>query len=61
MRLARVERGHRLAEKLKLFAMRVLTRKQPPDVVKTLLYRPEFFGTAANELFQAGLRGRYRV
>jgi hypothetical protein len=57
MRLARVERGHRLPQKLKLLAIRVLSRRSPPDVLKTVLYRPEFFGSAANELFQAALRG----
>ena len=37
--------------------MRVAGRRPPPDVVKTLLYRPELFGKAANALFQRALRG----
>ncbi len=57
MRLAKVDHGHRLPQKLKLFAMRLVGRKEPADVVKTLLYRPESFGRAANELFQESLRG----
>jgi hypothetical protein len=57
MRLPEVAAGHRLPEKVKLFVMRVLGRREPPDVVKTLLYRPRFFGKPANALFQAALRG----
>jgi hypothetical protein len=57
MRIREVSTGHRLPEKLKLFVMRVLGRREPPDVVKTLLYRPKFFGKPANALFQAALRG----
>jgi len=37
--------------------MRLAMRRSPPDIIKTLMYRPEFFGTPANELFQAALRG----
>jgi hypothetical protein len=57
MRLRKVETGHRFPQKLKLMAMRLVGRREPPDVIKTLLYRPEFFGTEANRLFQAALRG----
>jgi hypothetical protein len=57
MRLAKVHSGHRLAQKLKLGMMRLVTRRPPPDVVRTLMYRPEVFGTAANELFQEAMRG----
>lgn len=57
MRLRKVATGHRLPAKLKLLAMRLMGRREPPDVIKALLYRPEFFGKAANALFQAALRG----
>jgi len=57
MRLRKVSTGHRLPQKLKLLIMRVMGRREPPDVIKTLMYRPEFFGTAANKLFQEALRG----
>jgi len=43
MRLAAVERGHRLAQRLKLLLIRVVSMRRVPDVVKTLFYRPEFF------------------
>lgn len=56
MRLARVERGHRLPAKFKLFAIGMVSRKPAPDVLRTLMYRPEFFGTPASALFQAALR-----
>lgn len=44
MRLKKVESGHRLKEKLKLAAMRLVSGRRAPDVVRVLLYRPEFFG-----------------
>ena len=44
MRLPAVERGHRLAQRLKLLLIRVVSMRRVPDVVKTLFYRPEFFG-----------------
>jgi hypothetical protein len=52
MRLACVEQGYRLPEHLVAQGY-----SQPSDVVKTLLYRPEFFGDTMSALFQAALRG----
>lgn len=60
MRLEKVRSGHRLGAKLKMTAMRLMSGRPAPDVVRALLYRPELFGTAANELFQAALRGPSR-
>lgn len=40
-----------------MLMMSILTRRTLPDVVKVLLYRKEFFGTAMNEVFQAAMRG----
>lgn len=57
MRVARVETGHRLSDKLKLRMMRLVMRDEPPDVVKTCLYRPEFFGAAYSDLLHDVMRG----
>lgn len=57
MRLKVVQSGHRLPQKLKLGLMRLMMGGPPPDVVKTLLYRPEFFGKPFSDLTQAVMRG----
>jgi len=57
MRVRRVEHGHRLKQKLMLALIRLLSGRRVPDVVKTLMYRPEFFGRAQCEWTQAVMRG----
>jgi len=57
MRLPAVEHRHRFPQKLKLGVIRVLSGRRVPDVVKTLLYRPDFFGTAHCAWTQAVMRG----
>lgn len=57
MRLGRVEHGHRLGEKLKLILIRLVSRRRVPDVVKTILYRPEFWGRPMCAWTQAVMRG----
>jgi hypothetical protein len=57
MRLQILERGHRPGVWLFLRFLRVMTRKEPPDVVKTLYYRPEFYGAAYSTLLQDIMRG----
>ena len=57
MRVRRVEHGHRLKQKLMLVLIRLLGGRRVPDVVKTLMYRPEFFGRAQCEWTQAVMRG----
>jgi len=57
MRLARVEHGHRFGEKVKLVLIRVLSRRRVPDVVKTILYRPELWGRPMCAWTQAVMRG----
>ena len=52
MRLPSLESGHRLKEKLLLRMMGLMMGRTPPDVVKTLLYRRDFWGDPYNELLQ---------
>ena len=57
MRVPAVEHRHRFAEKLKLILIRLLSRRRVPDVVKTLMYRPEFWGGPMSAWTQAVMRG----
>jgi hypothetical protein len=57
MRLAKLERGQLLGARLFLRLIRVMSRREPPDVVKTLYYRPEFWGAAYSTLIQDIMRG----
>ena len=57
MRLNVLERGQRLADRLKFWLVRLVSGHRVPDVVKTVLYRPEFFGHAMREWTQAVMRG----
>ena len=56
MRLRRVHRGHPFRDKLLLSMMRVVMG-HAPGVVRTLLYRKEFFGRPWSELTQRVMRG----
>ena len=57
MRLRVLDGGHSLATRALFVVMRLVSGHRAPDVVKTLRYRPEFFGAAMSELFQQVLRG----
>lgn len=57
MRLAKLDSGHTLPVKLKLALMTLVSRRRVPDVVRTLTYRPHFFGRPMNEIFQRAMRG----
>lgn len=57
MRLPAVEHRHRLKHKLMLGLIRLLGRRRVPDVVKTLLYRPELWGRPMCAWTQAVMRG----
>jgi hypothetical protein len=52
-----LDRGQSLATRALFVVMRLVSGHRAPDVVKTLRYRPEFFGAAMSELFQQAMRG----
>jgi hypothetical protein len=57
MRLGILERGHRPGVRLFLRVLRLVTGKEPPDVVKTIYYRPEFYGAAYSSMLHDVMRG----
>jgi hypothetical protein len=57
MRLKQVERSHRLAQKLMLGIIRVMSGRQASDILRSLFYRPELFGTHIPSCLQAAMRG----
>ena len=57
MRLANVERGHWLPQKVMLTMIRLLSGRRVVDIIRTLAYRPEFFGAHMKAWTQAVMRG----
>ena len=57
MRLRVVERGHRLPQKLIMGMIRVMSRQRVVDIIRTLLYRPRFFGRPISVWTQTVMRG----
>jgi len=57
IRLDVVDRGHAAAEAAMLDAVRQRSGAEPLGVVKTLLYRPELFGTPFSEALDEVMRG----
>jgi hypothetical protein len=57
VRLPSLENGQKWREKLLLVAMGLMMGRRAPDVVKTLLYRRDYYGDPYNELLEAVMRG----
>ena len=57
MRLDVLDHGHPLKTKALFALIQLMSRHRAPDVVKTLRYRPEFFGGPMGEVFQEVMRG----
>jgi hypothetical protein len=57
VRLAVVDSGHGPGEAVMLDAIRERSGAEPLGVVKTLLYRPELFGTPFSEELDTVMRG----
>ena len=57
MRLEVVDHGHRPEEAAILDMIRERSGSEPLGVVKTLLYRPELFGTPFSDALDDAMRG----
>jgi hypothetical protein len=57
VRLAVVDAGHAPGEAAMLETIRERSGREPLGVLKTLLYRPELFGTAFSEQLEETMRG----
>ncbi len=57
MRLRSLERGHEPGEASVLDAIRERRGAEPPDVLKTLHYRPEIFGRPYSDALDQAMRG----
>jgi len=57
MRLAILDSGHSLGTKALFAVIRTLSGQAVPDVVKTMKYRPGFFGSPMSELIHDAMRG----
>lgn len=57
MRLAILDHGHSLGAKALFAIIRAVSRRPAPEVVKLVMYRPEFFGTQMKALTHEAMRG----
>lgn len=57
MRLHSLESGHEPGEARVLDAIREYRGAEPPDVLKTLHYRPEIFGRPYSDVLEQAMRG----
>jgi hypothetical protein len=57
MRLTILDRGHSLQARALFVLIRMMSGRRAPDVVKTLMYRKDYFGAPMSDLFQEVMRG----
>ncbi len=55
MRLPAVTRGEKLGHRVTFALIRIMERRRAPDVVRTLMFRGEFFGSKM--MFHEVMRG----
>jgi uncharacterized peroxidase-related enzyme len=58
MRLSILDSGHRFGTKVLFAIIRVVSRQPAPEVVKLLMYRPDFFGAHMKALTHEAMRGQ---
>jgi hypothetical protein len=52
-----VRHGHAFKERALMWVMTLMVRARVPDVLKTLLYRPAFFGSRMSSFTHRVMRG----
>ena len=57
MRLAILDNGHGFGTKALFAFIRTVSRQPTPEVVKLVMYRPDFFGTHMKEVTHEAMRG----
>jgi uncharacterized peroxidase-related enzyme len=57
MRLAILDKGHRLGTKALFAFIRLVTRQPTPEIIKLMGYRPDFFGTCMKNVTHEAMRG----
>jgi hypothetical protein len=57
VRLPKVDQPYNFGTRIQFAMMRLITRMEPTDIVKTLFYRPNFWGKYHTKLTQAVMRG----
>jgi hypothetical protein len=57
MRLEILDRGHSLKTKAIFGLIKLTSKHRAPDVIRTLMYRPDFFGGPMGYVFQEAMRG----
>ena len=57
MRLAILDHGHGIGTKALFAFIRAVSRQPTPEVVKLIMYRPDFFGTYMKKVTHEAMRG----